>query len=64
MELTVHTKAVLTQKPLTVFFRKEGWIDIGGNSWAPEKHFDIRYSIKTALLRVVLSLNGVLGKKS
>ena len=41
MELTVHTKAVLTQKPLTVFFRKEGWIDIGGNSWAPEKHFDI-----------------------
>ncbi|EJR64591.1 hypothetical protein IK3_01835, partial [Bacillus toyonensis] len=22
-------------------FRKEGWIDIGGNSWAPEEHFDI-----------------------
>ncbi|HFK1545529.1 MULTISPECIES: lysozyme family protein [unclassified Bacillus (in: firmicutes)] len=33
--------SINSKKPLTVFFRKEGWIDIGGNSWAPEKHFDI-----------------------
>ncbi|MGU3373281.1 M23 family peptidase, partial [Bacillus mycoides] len=24
-----------------VFVRKEGWIDIGGNNWTPEEHFDI-----------------------
>ncbi|MDA2028817.1 lysozyme family protein [Bacillus albus] len=33
--------SINSKEPLTVFFRKEGWIDIGGNSWAPEKHFDI-----------------------
>ncbi|OQD32866.1 lysozyme family protein [Bacillus toyonensis] len=32
---------ITSKEPLTVFFRKEGWIDIGGNSWAPEEHFDI-----------------------
>ncbi|EOP46102.1 hypothetical protein IK1_04116, partial [Bacillus cereus VD146] len=21
--------------------RKDGWIDIGGNRWTPEEHFDI-----------------------
>ncbi|KMP34137.1 lysozyme [Bacillus cereus] len=36
-----HKGSINSKKPLTVFFRKEGWIDIGGNSWAPEKHFDI-----------------------
>ncbi|PEA29797.1 lysozyme family protein, partial [Bacillus toyonensis] len=30
---------ITSKEPLTVFFRKEGWIDIGGNSWAPEEHF-------------------------
>ncbi|PFX59428.1 peptidase M23, partial [Bacillus toyonensis] len=29
------------KEPLTVSFRKEGWIDIGGNRWTPEEHFDI-----------------------
>ncbi|HDX9672690.1 TPA: N-acetylmuramoyl-L-alanine amidase [Bacillus cereus] len=33
--------SINSKEPLTVFFRKEGWIDIGGNRWAPEKHFDI-----------------------
>ena len=32
---------ITSKEPLTVFFRKEGWIDIGGNRWTPEKHFDI-----------------------
>ncbi|MEI5915596.1 lysozyme family protein, partial [Bacillus albus] len=36
-----HKGSINSKKPLTVFFRKEGWIDIGGNRWAPEKHFDI-----------------------
>ncbi|MDA1602009.1 MULTISPECIES: M23 family metallopeptidase [Bacillus] len=33
--------SINSKEPLTVFFRKEGWIDIGGNRWTPEKHFDI-----------------------
>ncbi|MCU5178763.1 lysozyme family protein [Bacillus toyonensis] len=32
---------ITSKEPLTVFFRKEGWIDIGGNRWTPEEHFDI-----------------------
>ncbi|PFW07141.1 lysozyme, partial [Bacillus cereus] len=33
---TISSKA-----PFMIYARKEGWIDIGNNSWAPEKHFDI-----------------------
>ena len=33
--------SINSKEPLTVFFRKEGWIDIGGNRWTPEEHFDI-----------------------
>ncbi|MEK4893924.1 lysozyme family protein [Bacillus sp. FSL M7-0996] len=32
---------ITSKEPLTVFFRKDGWIDIGGNRWTPEEHFDI-----------------------
>ncbi|QWG56883.1 M23 family metallopeptidase [Bacillus mycoides] len=33
--------SITSKEPLTVFVRKEGWLDIGGNNWVPEEHFDI-----------------------
>ncbi|WP_145930535.1 M23 family metallopeptidase [Bacillus nitratireducens] len=33
---TISSKA-----PVMIYARKEGWIDVGRNSWAPEEHFDI-----------------------
>ncbi|EJQ03223.1 hypothetical protein IE3_05594 [Bacillus cereus BAG3X2-1] len=33
--------SITSKEPLTVFVRKQGWIDIGGNNWTPEEHFDI-----------------------
>ncbi|PFA02019.1 lysozyme, partial [Bacillus cereus] len=33
--------SITSKEPLAIFVRKQGWIDIGGNNWTPEEHFDI-----------------------